>query len=296
MSGDTCDKIVAKYGTFTFQDFLKWNPAVGSDCTGLWANTYYCVGIPGTPTSPPATTTTPGNSKPSPTQDGLAKDCTTFYKAVSGDTCDKIVNKYGTFTFQDFLKWNPAVGSDCSSLQAGTYYCVGVPGTPTQKPSTTSTTKPTDPSKPNPTQDGLISSCNRFYKAKAGDTCAKIVDAYGTFTVATFIEWNPAVHSDCSGLWADTYYCVGIPGTPTTRSTSAKPPTETCNPGAPQPVQPGTICHCKKWHNVKDSSTTCDAIIKYEKISADNFYRWNPKVGGKTCKGLWVGYNVCVGV
>lgn len=56
--------------------------------------------------------------------------------------------------------WNPAVGSDCSSLFLGYYYCVGVPGTPTSKPSVTSvptTTSP--PAGPTPTQTGIISSC-----------------------------------------------------------------------------------------------------------------------------------------
>lgn len=120
----------------------------------------YCVevnyGLPRTVTTTFTTTraTIPtGNPLPSPTQNGLIKSCTKFYFAKSGDTCDKIVGTYGTFSFADFLNWNPAVGKDCSSLLAGTHYCVGIPGTPTVKP-TAPTTEPT--AGPSPTQDGLI--------------------------------------------------------------------------------------------------------------------------------------------
>jgi hypothetical protein len=117
------------------------------------------------------------------------------------------------------------VGPECKGLWADTYYCVGIPGTPTV-PITSSTAKatPTGAPKPSPTQDGLISTCEKFYFAgKQGydtnlameqlltpwslvkdDTCAKIVKKFGTFTVKDFIAWNPAVGDDCSGLWADT--------------------------------------------------------------------------------------------
>lgn len=78
---------------------------------------YVCIGIPGTPTAKPTTTTGTGNSAPSPTQSGLTSDCnvklirspattsdadhslgTAFDKVVSSDTCQKIVDKYSTFT------------------------------------------------------------------------------------------------------------------------------------------------------------------------------------------------------
>jgi LysM repeat protein len=43
-SGDTCDSMARKYGT-TVANLIKWNPAAGSTCTGLWANTYACVAV-----------------------------------------------------------------------------------------------------------------------------------------------------------------------------------------------------------------------------------------------------------
>jgi hypothetical protein len=54
---DNCNKIVALYNHFTYDDFVKWNPAVGATCGGIWADTWYCVGILGTPTIKPTITT-----------------------------------------------------------------------------------------------------------------------------------------------------------------------------------------------------------------------------------------------
>ncbi|EFQ99447.1 LysM domain-containing protein [Nannizzia gypsea CBS 118893] len=300
VSGDTCDKIVIKYGTFTLKNFVTWNPAVKGDCSGLWAGYYYCVGVPGTPTAPPSTTMPPtptAPSGPSPTQGGIIATCRQWYKAESGDTCLKIVDKYRTFSLAQFQSWNPAVGSDCTGLWAGYYYCIGIPGTPTQ-PTSTSTSRPpttTTPSGPSPTQPGIISTCNRFHQAVAGDSCYVIANKYGTFTVEQFIKWNPAVNSDCSALFLGYYYCIGIPGTPTSKPTSKPPTTPTgCpNPSLPTPTQPGAVCQCKKWHKV-ESGDYCDSIIRKYNINADQFHTWNPQVG-RACTTLWLGYYVCVG-
>jgi hypothetical protein len=127
VSGDTCDIIASKHGdTFTFADFLRWNPAVGSACSGLWADYWYCVAVPGTGTTPgPGPTTTTQPTGPTPTQDGIAADCQRYHLAGSGDSCQRIVDQYGTFSLADFYGWNPAVGNTCSGLWAGYYYCIG---------------------------------------------------------------------------------------------------------------------------------------------------------------------------
>ena len=36
---------------------------------------------------------------------------TAWYKVVSGDGCQKIVDKYKTFPLSDFYLWNPDVGN-----------------------------------------------------------------------------------------------------------------------------------------------------------------------------------------
>jgi LysM repeat protein len=43
VSGDTCASIASKQG-ISVSNFEKWNPMVGSSCSGLWLNAYVCVG------------------------------------------------------------------------------------------------------------------------------------------------------------------------------------------------------------------------------------------------------------
>ncbi|KAF9871211.1 hypothetical protein CkaCkLH20_11380 [Colletotrichum karsti] len=288
----TCSVFEDSWG-LSHADFVDYNPSVKADCSGIKVGNSYCVEVnyglprPTTKPAPSSTTTTlkpteTGPVKPSPTQEGLIKTCTKFYRAVSGDDCNKITTAQGNvFTLAEFVSWNPAVKSDCSGLWADTYYCVGIPGTPTKASTTeaaaTSKTS-TKPAGPTPTQDKIASNCQRYHLAKSGDSCQKIVDQYGTFTLAQFYSWNPAVGSSCSGLWVGYYYCIGIPGTPTkkpTSTTTKKPPANTCNPAAPTPTQPKPICGCKKWHKVSNGNT-CDTIIKQYKITKANFNKWNP--------------------
>ncbi|KAL9589672.1 MAG: hypothetical protein Q9203_001545 [Teloschistes exilis] len=224
--------------------------------------------------------------------------CTKYYKAVDGDSCEIISNKFATFTVAQFETWNPAVGTDCSKLFLGYYYCIAVPGTPTTR-STTSTTKTTSTSSgPTPTQSGIISSCTKYYKAISGDSCQVISDKFGTFIVAQFETWNPAVKSDCSQLYLDYYYCIAIPGTPTTRSTTStrkttsKTPTPT--PKGPQPQQPGIVSNCNKYYLVK-SGDSCYTIEQAQKVTAANFQKWNTGIKAD-CSNLYVGYYVCIGV
>ncbi|RTE79633.1 hypothetical protein BHE90_005874 [Fusarium euwallaceae] len=284
------------------KDFMDWNPSLKSDCSGIVVGNSYCVevndGLPRDTDKPTSTTSEPeptgGAGKPSPTQDGLIESCVSFYLAENGDTCSKIIAKYGTFKFQDFLKWNPAVEDDCSGLWAKTYYCVGVPGTPTEAP--TNVPSPTGNGKPSPTQDGLIDSCTDFYLAKSGDTCSKIVKAYGTFNLAEFLKWNPAVEKDCSGLWAKMYYCVGIPGTSTKEptKTTADQPKPTNGIATPSPIQDGMVKNCNKFHKIM-KTTTCANIERYYSLPLATFYQWNPAVG-TSCTSLLVDYYVCVSV
>ncbi|KAB8068091.1 hypothetical protein BDV29DRAFT_162703 [Aspergillus leporis] len=270
------------------KDFVSYNPSVKEDCSDIKVDNSYCVEVNhGTPRPTTATPTSTATPKPSPTQDGLIDTCTTFYMAVAGDTCDKIVAKYGTFMLAEFLSWNPAVGADCSGLQAKTYYCVGIPGTPTTKPSTTAA--PTGV--PSPTQSGLISTCNNFYMAVAGDTCDKIVAKYGIFTSAEFLSWNPAVGADCSGLQAKTYYCVGVPGAPTPKPTT----TPTTTPTGPSPTQTGIISTCTQYHKAVDGDDCAGLVKQYDIFTLDQFLSWNHAVGAD-CSGFWLGYYYCVGV
>lgn len=70
----------------------------------------------------PSTVTT----APSSTQTGIIADCNAWYLAANSDTCDLIPQYFGTFSEEDFLSWNPALGGEaCTGLLGGEYYCVG---------------------------------------------------------------------------------------------------------------------------------------------------------------------------
>ncbi|KAL8942164.1 MAG: hypothetical protein Q9216_001811 [Gyalolechia sp. 2 TL-2023] len=286
--GDSCAKIADKYHTFTLQNFYSWNPAVGSGY-------YVCVGIAGTPTAPPTTTSAGATPRPSPTQSGLVSSCKTFYKVKDGDECGKIVNSYGTFSLADFYTWNPAIGTNCNSLIVGYYVCVGIPTTPTSRPSTTRTSTKATPTGPSPTQSGIISSCIKYYQTIDGDTCEGISNKFGTFTIAQFVTWNPAVQPDCSKLFLGYYYCVAIPSTPATRSTTrTTKTTSTASPG-PTPTQSGIISSCTKYYKAA-SGDGCQAISnKFGTFTLAQFVKWNPAVKND-CSGLFLGYYYCIAV
>ncbi|KAH2125637.1 hypothetical protein KXW75_003140 [Aspergillus fumigatus] len=91
---------------------------------------------------------------------------------------------------------------------------------------TASTANATVPSVSTPAavQSGIVSDCTEFYKAIAGDGCYAIATAHD-ITLAQFIAWNPAVNSDCSGLWVDEYYCVAVAKATSTTSYTPIPVT-----------------------------------------------------------------------
>ncbi|KAI1120091.1 hypothetical protein F5Y10DRAFT_290335 [Nemania abortiva] len=208
-SGDICSTIVAAYG-ISLQDFYAWNPAVGSTCTTLVLGDYVCIGTTTssatvtTSTSMPSSTPGNGISTPMPVQTGIASNCNGFYLVQSGDICNTIAVKYG-IPLSDFYAWNPAVGSTCSTLVLGDYVCVDVIGyTPTTTMMTsTTTTKPGNGiATPTPTQAGMVSNCNTFYKVQSGDACADVASSHG-ITLMQFYDWNPAVGNACANLWAE---------------------------------------------------------------------------------------------
>ncbi|KAH6995529.1 hypothetical protein BKA56DRAFT_627344 [Ilyonectria sp. MPI-CAGE-AT-0026] len=268
--GEGCRDIATKHGIKT-----------GTNCAALWVDTYACVSIIGhtpTPTEPD----NPGNDikTPSPIQNGMAKNCNKFHLVKSTTTCTSI-EEYYKLPWADFYKWNPAVGSTCTSLLTGYYVCVGVVGF------TTPTTPDNGISTPSPIQVGMIKDCNKFHLVKSTTTCVSIQDHY-KISFADFYKWNPAIGSKCTSLWADTNVCVGIIGGSTT-------PTNPGNGiGTPKPIQDGMIKSCKKFHLVK-STTTCASIQNYYQITLAQLYKWNPAIGS-TCQNLWAEYNVCVGV
>lgn len=62
----------------------------------------------------------------SPAQEGLIESCVAYHKAAKGETYAKVVSNYGTFDFDTFYKWNPAIGKGRTKLLVNYNVCVGV--------------------------------------------------------------------------------------------------------------------------------------------------------------------------
>ncbi|EGX87984.1 LysM domain protein [Cordyceps militaris CM01] len=127
--GDICASIVEQC-KIELSDFLEWNPRTGSDCSGLWADTYACVSVIGYVAKPKPTLTKPtptGNGIPTPlpTQPGMTDGCNKFQFVNPGDTCQDVASRAGV-SLSDFLRWNPKAGSACSGLWANAYACAGM--------------------------------------------------------------------------------------------------------------------------------------------------------------------------
>lgn len=152
------------------------------------------------------TPTNSGVSTPSPIQTGMVSTCDKFYKVIADDGCYDIANDHG-IPLASFYTWNPAVKTDCSGLQANEYICVSVKSTSTS--AVTATTSVSGVTTPSPIQTGMVSTCDTFYDVQSGNSCYDIADTHGV-SLDSFYAWNPAVKTDCSGLQANEYVCVGV--------------------------------------------------------------------------------------
>ncbi|KFY26805.1 hypothetical protein V493_03857 [Pseudogymnoascus sp. VKM F-4281 (FW-2241)] len=297
--GDTCASIQARYSTsMSLDDFKKWNPAIGADCKSLFSNYYVCVGIQSqssythntTATSqwyPPYTPTihpTPNKTfVPSPTQSGIPPSCMAFYQATANDTCESIIKEEGYVSLDDLKEYNPALGSDCSGLIPGDYYCVMNGTLPLPSVATAA---------PAATQTGITPDCVSWYRAGSGEDCDLLVKIFGTFSAEDFLKWNPAVKSDCSGFKIGNYYCVAIPSTPTTRTTSYDSTPLPTNGVGPQPEQPGIPETCADYWFVGNADT-CDSIATKNNITVAQLKSYNPALSSD-CSGLTPNYYICV--
>ena len=98
------------------------------------------------------------------TQTGITPDCVSWYRADTGEDCDLVVKMFGTFSAEDFLKWNPAVKPDCLGFKIGNYYYVAIPSTPTTRTTSYSSTPlPTNGVGPQPEQSGIPEACADYW-------------------------------------------------------------------------------------------------------------------------------------
>ncbi|KAH8898424.1 hypothetical protein GQ53DRAFT_817696 [Thozetella sp. PMI_491] len=141
---------------------------------------------------------------------------------------------------------------------------------------------------------GIISTCNLWYLAKAGDTCQGIADFYH-LTLVQFFRWNPATGVGCTDLWANEAYCVGVPTTGTTTgvtiSTASATTTKVTPPG---PTQSGIPANCNAFA-LTQSGDGCWDFASRNSITLDQLYAWNP-VLNDNCENFWAGEAYCIGV
>ncbi|EIT79515.1 hypothetical protein AO1008_01360 [Aspergillus oryzae 100-8] len=227
---DSCDTILA-YADIDMTAFYAWN----SDCSNLWLNTSYCVSGPGfddtyypsisssTSTLLPTATSTCASATvtaPGPTQTGIPCDCNKYAmhdKEVSpGVYCQDIATQNG-ITLEEFYEWNPALEGDCSGLWLNYAYCVGITSSTspsntmatTDAPTTTSSTPCATVKPPGPTQSGIPCTCNKYLMQADGVYCYDMATE-SDITLEELYKWNPALAGNCSGLWANYAYCVGV--------------------------------------------------------------------------------------
>lgn len=296
----TCQGI-ADYNKITIADFFEWNTGINKACTNLWLGTYACAGVFGSKpvlstTTKPATTTTTttkagnGIATPTPIQPGMVDNCNEFHLVRDTTTCQGIAN-YNKIAINDFYKWNKGINKACTNLWLGAYACAGVVGSKpftTTKPISTTTTQPSNGvATPSPILPGMVSNCNKFHLVRSTTTCQGIVD-YNKITTTNFRNWNTGINSGCTNLLLGYYACAGVIGGSAPPPTTTKPSTV----ATPTPIQAGMTKGCTKFHYVR-STTTCQGILDYNKISLARFVKWNPAVKSD-CSNLWANTHACV--
>ncbi|OCL10882.1 carbohydrate-binding module family 50 protein [Glonium stellatum] len=235
---------VANFAGIDHAQFALWNPSIDQNIPEANTTSYdyncslsssvsYCIAV-ASPTSLTATNLQP----PSPRASGEIAGCLDWDVITDAVPCDVYLSNIG-LTLASFYQMNPSVKSDCSGMNLGTYYCLGTNSTGLDTPDNSTVTPPATTTgsssrspatsagngitTPTPIQTGMISSCNKFYKVASGNTCYDIA-MNNTIALDNFYAWNPAVKSDCSGLQANVFVCIGIiAGSSATKTTTASP-------------------------------------------------------------------------
>ncbi|KAI8631442.1 hypothetical protein F5Y19DRAFT_473115 [Xylariaceae sp. FL1651] len=230
-------------------------------------------------------------------------------------SCDDIAASLSVTTVQ-FLSWNRNIIGLCDSLAIDQYICTSAPGTnssyalPTPPlgtdadsgnqqrggqggivtPTTTATTSLNSVSggtAPSPTQDGLVTNCNNFATAAAGQDCYDFATS-NKIEPTQLYAWNPVLGLDgidcTTALWASEYYCIGT-----------RPASSTTPPG---PTQTGIVANCNKYA-FAIAGDGCDVFASRNLISDAQLYAWNAVLGpnGAKCNTeLEAGEYYCVGI
>jgi hypothetical protein len=214
----------------------------------------------------------------------MPDNCRNWHQVAADENCDSILTVYTYITKDQFFEWNPVLNGDCNSLWQNNWYCVAAFDSDYPLPPTVTAT-------PSPIPDNSPRDCAHWYFLPTEDTCQSIAEIFGTFDAQDFVSWNPSVYDDCSNIKADTWYCVGRPDTPTTRTEGA--PTQT-EPGESMPTQSGITEPCSEYWLVSNTDT-CESIASDSGVTEDALLEWNPALGPE-CEGLLPDHYICVGI
>ena len=305
---------IANGWDITLAQLTNWNPSLnGSDTNCHFDPNYrYCIQAYQAVAAASTIAADPWAAS-YPIRDQSWTNCSSYAPVPAGESCQEVLDRWD-LTIAQFYSWNPAIGATCENLWTNYRYCVrpdvdfipapvSVSASTTATKSSLSTSSPSSsgPTPPAGTQSGQPSNCNAWIVAKAGDGCDTVEKAAG-ISAATFLQLNPAVGSDCSGLWANYAYCIGTSAVTTkavstsaskaTSKTTSVPASKTTSSGPSAQTQSGEPSNCSKWVVAK-AGDTCDSIEKAAGISAAAFLKLNPPVGSD-CSGLWAGYAYCI--
>ncbi len=174
-TSSSCADVAAAFD-ITTDDLITWNPPLNTTTAGdcILDNNYrYCVLAYEAALN-------------------VSQYCDQYALPSPGFTCAQFANSYGVELGQFVLR-NPSVGPGCADFSGGLSYCVSVYGF---------------------RQSGAIPTCNLW--AMANDTqwvdqpCQILETQFG-LSHARFVAWNPAVQTNCSGIYPGYEYCVSIP-------------------------------------------------------------------------------------
>ncbi|KAI1461530.1 hypothetical protein F4805DRAFT_453419 [Annulohypoxylon moriforme] len=198
-AGDNCEIVTQIFG-ISLLDFYFLNPEVNSTtCGNLLLDYSYCV----QPVGDIATYPGYGGSPTNPCVGGTTAAASSCY-ATTYATADP-------WTFPVVNTTSVSTTSNYTSLPVETI----------QPFPTSDHANPT----PEPHQSGMVAGCEKFYYVVENDGCQDIANRWGV-SLDTLYAWNPDLHTDCTGLFLDTYICVGLgDGGSSSQSTPTATPT-----------------------------------------------------------------------
>jgi hypothetical protein len=238
-------------------------------CVGIQPQTGITIEIPAP--LPNATTPIPSfdipTASPTPTDESFAPepfhgtpppDCVEYYQARADETCDNIVTSNEVFglTRDRFFALNPVLGGVCNGLWVGYFYCTAAydENQPPLPPVVTVL--------PSPVLPGTAANCIAWHEATDGDECWMFPYMFGTFSEADFLAWNPSIGgAGCEGFEIDHWYCVAVPGSPTTRTAAPTIPFTTMTDSTSSTTTPITPITSSTTTSSEVTSTTSEAAV-----------------------------------